>query len=247
MSNGGPAFHVGLVLKKVQPGDDDFGCDLTPLAADHAAMDAYDTMEPGSVINLSQPPHAVAVVLPNSDAGEYTDCRHGVVLFPASSDPPLPAKRCPIILLTADHRNDVGVFLPGSGYLYVTTTSHNYELAIAATFHKAQGRTVFRVIGCLEDVDFAKMFVLVSSCKFFAHTKVLPPRPGSDFSHIASIMCTRIKCHSKQRQPLRFDPALQYLDHVHENQSERQAIFRIGGRAKRTPSACDCKETSTLG
>lgn len=174
-------------MKEVQPGDDDFGSDVSPLAADHALMDAYDNLESGSVHDLSQPPHAVAVVLPNSDAAEYTDCRHGVVVFPATLNPPLPARRCPILLLTATCRNTIGVFLPGTGYLHITTTSHNYELAIAATFHKAQGRTIARVIGNLKGVDYAKIFVLISRTNFFLHAKVAPPLPGCDFSHIADL------------------------------------------------------------
>lgn len=81
----------------------------------------------------------------------------------------------------------MGVFLSGVGTLHVTTESHNFDLAIAATFHKAQGRTIARVLGCLDnDITYAKVFVLISRCKFFAHTKILPLQSG-DYSRIADL------------------------------------------------------------
>jgi hypothetical protein len=74
--------------------------------------------------------------------------------------------------------------VPGFAVVVVTTTSHGTDLATAMAFYKAQGRTMRRVLACLNNpsgslrISYVAAFVFLSRVKSGGHAKITPLHPG---------------------------------------------------------------------
>ncbi len=83
--------------------------------------------------------------------------------------------------------------VPGAGKIAFGLSMHMVESGIAATYYKAQGRTMERVLACLNKTpqmpyhSFAAIFVFISRVKFGRHCRVFPLHPGGDWTHLADL------------------------------------------------------------
>ena len=178
VSNGTPVkFHsVTLGIEEGEAGDDA----AADMATDEARLNAAGA---GDEIILNSPPYSVNVALvlaEGTTAKEYGD----VSLVPGGAVLPTLCK----------HKSKkMSCLIPGFAVVVVTTTSHGTDLATAMTFYKAQGRTMSRVLACLNkptgplSISFEAVFVFLSRVKYGGHAKITPLLPGCNWDHIGGL------------------------------------------------------------
>ena len=194
LSNGARVILLSFTLRPfhhVATSDFGDGDDSSALVRDHAAVAASETATPGTLFVLSCAPLSVNVVLLGCDAGAYTDARVGVVTVPVHIDVDTPARstpalRLPVLPLLATCPIKLSAYATGLGRADLTATSHNYELDLAASYHKAQGRETLRTISDVDGISFAALVVCMSRTALQRHSWVFPPRAG-DFSSLANL------------------------------------------------------------
>jgi hypothetical protein len=86
--------------------------------------------------------------------------------------------------------------VPIQGKVTLSVKDINCDLAMSATFYKAQGRNMPYIIGCLSKnpchllrLSYSAVFVWLSRTNTAATCKALPPLPGETFEHLS---CLRV-------------------------------------------------------
>ncbi len=168
VSNGTPVTMHSLILGDSFDPDERFDADA----------EAVRTAGPGDIVEISVP-YSVNVVLEGKSPDDYAD----VTLVPGAV----------VIPLLCDHKLKYTVYLAGHIPLKVGVTTHPFDSAIACTFYKSQGRTMERVLACLNDpiqqphLTFEAVFVFLSRVRLGRHCKVLPLHPGQNWSHLEEL------------------------------------------------------------
>ena len=150
------------------------------MATDEARLNAAGA---GDEIILNSPPYSVNVSLvlaEGTTAKEYGD----VSFVPGGAVLPTLCK----------HKSKkMSCLIPGFAVVVVTTTSHGTDLATAMTFYKAQGRTMRRVLACLNNpsgslrISYEAVFVFLSRVKLGGHAKITPLHPGCNWDHLKEL------------------------------------------------------------
>ena len=178
VSNGSPFIFHSLTLGKKEGADCD-DADRAGIENDEARIRAA---LPGDVVELSAPPFSVNIKLilhSGVEPGEYDD----VSLVPGQAVLPVLCK----------HKKSYKCYVPGLGVVIIDTKTHGADVAVAGTFNKAQGRTMERVLACLNihpsppHLSFEAIFVFLSRVKYGKHCKILPLHPGENWDHLKKL------------------------------------------------------------
>ena len=97
-----------------------------------------------------------------------------------------------VVPIVAKFESTPKIFFPGKGRFPATLISHAVDPSVSATFFKAQGRTMERVLACLNvpawgSITFEAFFVFISRVKFGTHAKILPLHAGGTWAHLADL------------------------------------------------------------
>jgi hypothetical protein len=133
----------------------------------------------GDDIVLKQPPLSINAMLENRSADEFTDC----TVVPGF----------PVIPLLAQTEY-VKCYVPGQGQVTLSFKDINCDLALSATFYKAQGRNMPLILGCLSKnpcpllrLTFSSVFVWLSRTRTAATCKALPLLKGETWDSLSSL------------------------------------------------------------
>lgn len=161
--NGSPITFYSLTLGNgVEITDDD-----DDDAVANRDRNAIENAGPGEIVDI-QPPFSVNVILDAIDPNVLM----GLKLIDGVAIP-----------ILAEYESKVKVFFKAIGRREeLTLKSHGVDPSLSATFYKAQGRTMSRVIADLSAnimrMDYSSVFVFLSRVKFSKHAKILPLLPG---------------------------------------------------------------------
>jgi hypothetical protein len=99
----------------------------------------------------------------------------------------------PVLQTSGQGGLEVKGHLQGYGKYALYLCLHKVELAIAATFYKAQGRTLFECIADLNNppstpkLSFADLFVWLSRVGSLSRNRILPLVEGQTWDHISKL------------------------------------------------------------
>jgi hypothetical protein len=139
---------------------------------------ALATAAAGATVTLRLPPLTVNVLLVDRTVAEFPN----ISLYPD----------LPVIPVAASTK-ELKVFIPGRGSFPISVSAHGVESGIATTFHKAQGRTIPKVLACADQPptapyhSYSAFFVFLSRTTLGRNCKVLPLAPGKSFAHLAKL------------------------------------------------------------
>ena len=178
VSNGTNGVFSSLCLgtEDEDSGDFENGAVLTDQAR-------IDSAVAGEVIILETPPFSVNVrlILQNgAHARDYDDVS-------------ISLGKATIPIMCKHHSKMLKVYVEGLGIIELNTCSHGLDLPTAVTFYKAQGRTMDRVIACLNDpcqppkLSFEAIFVFLSRVKHGKNCRILPLHNGANWDHLKDL------------------------------------------------------------
>jgi len=178
VSNGTNGVFSSLCLgtEDEDSGDFESGAVLTDQAR-------IDSAVAGEVIILETPPFSVNVrlILQNgAHARDYDDVS-------------ISLGKATIPIMCKHHSKMLKVYVEGLGIIELNTCSHGLDLPTAVTFYKAQGRTMDRVIACLNDpcqppkLSFEAIFVFLSRVKHGKNCRILPLHNGANWDHLKDL------------------------------------------------------------
>ena len=155
----------------------DWSDEVTDSLNDEARL---ERARPGDEVVLTRPPFSVNVELTGKRASEYSDAS-------------IVSKRAVLPILAAREVLD-SCFIPGFGSVTLSVSDHNFDLASAATFYKAQGRNMTCVLAdlnppaSLPHLSYSGIFVWNSRGYYFDDCKVMPLHdPSQGWDHLRAL------------------------------------------------------------
>ena len=199
VSNGSPVIYHSLTLGCIVD-DHDEGRQVSISEDRHRIRNACA----GQVVTLENPPLSINVVLgvhqsasqaavQQGEPGDDTARAHWNSIIHSYADVTVVEGEV-VLPICMDKTSSVKCFLLGVGAFTIPKLlQHGCELAIAVTFHKAQGRTMNLVVGCFNKppqaphITYEAVLVFMSRVRNGNNCKLLPLLPGQDFDHLLNL------------------------------------------------------------